>query len=215
MCEGSPKADQWRNVSAVLVVVLYNTSQVDGVIPDVEAPCPKRGSRAAKTLAKKEGIVRQRLRGHLCSQAHATQDDLDSASHVKMDRNLRSHFDTIVEHSTAVRLWAMHEISPHDVQRAQDCHSRACRSWTRMFCHLTPNFHLSEHNEPNLLRLGPFPSWWGFAFEQFNGFLKRFKVNGHVGGQLELTMMRGWMRYTLLSDLVCLLLVLGHSLMPR
>lgn len=73
-----------------------------------------------------------------------------------------------------------------------------------MFCHLTPNFHLSEHNNEDLLRPGPFPSWWGFPFEQFNGFLKRFKLNGHTGGALELTMMRGWWKYNLLSDLVCL-----------
>lgn len=202
VCEGSPKADQWRNLSAVLVVALYNAWQVDGVIPDEQAPVPRRKSRAAKTLAGKEALVRQRLYEHLSKQPDTTPDDLEAASNVKMDRNLRSHFNAALEHATAVRLWATHNITPHDAQRAQECHGRACRSWARMFCHLTPNFHLSEHNIDNILRLGPFPSWWGFPFEQFNGFLKRFKNNGHTGGQLELTMMRGWWKYTLLSDLV-------------
>lgn len=121
-----------------------------------------------------------------------------------MDRNYCHHFDTVLEHCSVIRLWATHQISPLDICRAQECHGRACQSWARMHCHLTPNFHLSEHNEPTLLRLGPLPSWWGFTMEQHNGFLKSFRHNGHTGGKLESTIMRGWWKYSLLSDLVCL-----------
>ena len=71
-----------------------------------------------------------------------------------------------------------------------------------MNCHLTPNFHLSEHNEDVILKYGPVYGWWGFPMGQHNGFLKKFKHNGHSGGELEATMMRGWVKYSLLHDLV-------------
>ena len=32
--------------------------------------------------------------------------------------------------------------------------------------------------------------------------MKKFRNNGHAGGELELTMMRGWVKYGLVSDLV-------------
>lgn len=202
MVEGSPKADQWRNLSSVLVVALYHAWQVNGAIPDEDAPHPKATSRAGQSETNKERILRERRREDISRQADATHDDLNAASLATMSRNYHDHFTAVLEHCTAIRLWAAHQISPVDIRRAQECHGHACRSWARMNCHLTPNFHLSEHNEMHLLRLGPFPGWWGFPMEQHNGFMKGFRINGHTGGQLECTMMRAWWKYSLLSDLV-------------
>lgn len=212
MSEGSPKADQWRNLGTVLVVALYHAWQVDGTIPDTDAPAPKSKTKAGRAAKRKEDLVRGRLREDIAHDQDATIDDLDAADDATMDRNYRRHFDTVTEHATAIRIWGTHEITPADVQRAQRCHGRACRSWARMNVHLTPNFHFSEHNEPALLRLGPFPGWWGWPMEQFNGFLKKVKNNGRAGGQIEGTMMRAWWKYSLLSDLVRFLTSFNPSL---
>ncbi|KAH9838969.1 uncharacterized protein C8Q71DRAFT_704413 [Rhodofomes roseus] len=71
-----------------------------------------------------------------------------------------------------------------------------------MNCHLTPYFHLATHNSEFFLRNGPSYSWWAYPYERNNGFLGRFKTNGHTGGELEATMMRGWVKCQLISDLV-------------
>ena len=71
-----------------------------------------------------------------------------------------------------------------------------------MNCHLTPVFHLAEHNEEVMLQYGPVYGWWGYPMEQNNGFLKKFRTNGHTGGELEATLMRSWVKYGLISDLV-------------
>lgn len=214
MTEGSPKADQWRNLATVLVVATYHAWQQNGVIPDTNAPRPRAKSKAASKATAKERIVQARLRELAARDPAATHQDLEDAGAMRMCRNYRAHFDTLIEHMTAIRLWATHQISPQNIRRAQACHGRACRSWVRMHAHLTPNFHLSEHNEDHLLRYGPFPSWWGFPMEQHNGFMKGFRLNGHTGGELEATMMRGWWKYSLLSDLVRVSLLCYPSIHP-
>ncbi|KAJ7018533.1 hypothetical protein C8F04DRAFT_877254, partial [Mycena alexandri] len=67
-----------------------------------------------------------------------------------------------------------------------------------MHCHLVPYFHLATHLQPQFLRHGPGPGWWTFGYERNNGFLGRFNTNGHSGGEIEGTMMRGWWKATLI-----------------
>jgi hypothetical protein len=72
-----------------------------------------------------------------------------------------------------------------------------------MHCHLVPYFHYAAvHLEPQFLKHGPGPGWWTYAYERNNSFLGRFNTNGHSGGELEGTMMRGWWKATLIQDLV-------------
>ncbi|KAJ7502210.1 hypothetical protein B0H11DRAFT_1691130, partial [Mycena galericulata] len=58
-------------------------------------------------------------------------------------------------------------------------------------CHLVPYFHLAVHLEPQYYKHCPVPSWWTYRYERNNGFLRRFSHNGHPGGEMEGTMMRG------------------------
>ena len=177
------------------------------MIPDEDAPRPIKKSKAAKAEAKKEALLANRRRGRRARDRNVALDDLISSDEEeddrsKMSRNYRSHYSAILDHSTAVRIYATRSITPTEISRAADSHSRACRAWTRMNCHLTPNFHFSEHNPEFLLAFGPPYGYWGFPMEQHNGFLKKFSHNGHGGGELEATLMRGWLKYSLISDLV-------------
>lgn len=120
-----------------------------------------------------------------------------------MDRNYLRHYNNVLELCCAIRIWAARSITPTEARRAQEAHNRACASWADMHCHLTPNFHLATHNEEAILRYGPVYGWWGYPMEQNNGFLKQMNHNGHAGGELEGTFLRGWVKYSLISDLVC------------
>lgn len=58
------------------------------------------------------------------------------------------------------------------------------------------------HLTPNILRLGPVYGWWAYPYERNNGFLGKFKHNNHTGGEIEATLMRGWIKGTLIHELV-------------
>jgi hypothetical protein len=186
----------------ILPVALYHAWQVDGEIPDEDAPKPRSSTKAAKGEARKEDLLHKRRREQLAHDAKSKHEDYKQTATLKMNRNYRRHYDNVLEHCTALRIWASRSISPEQVHRAQECHGRACRSWADMNCHLTPNFHLAEHTEPSMLRYGPLYGYWSFPGERHNGYLKRFHHNGHAGGELEATMMRGWLKYSLVHDLV-------------
>lgn len=80
MTEGSPKADQWRNLSAVLVIALYHTWQVDGVIPDEDAPHPNLTSRAGRMETAKELLLQGRRREDISRNADTSHNDLEVAN---------------------------------------------------------------------------------------------------------------------------------------
>jgi len=125
-----------------------------------------------------------------------------------MDRSLKRHYETIVEFSAAIRILSPRSISPNEVQRGCAALSRSCQSWARMGCHLTPYFHFAQHMEPQYLQLGPCYGWWVYGYERNNGWLGRTAHNGHLGGELEATMMRRWWKAKFIHDLVRIRFVL-------
>ena len=140
---------------------------------------------------------------HLTRQARETVEpanfDLDELS---MDRNYLCHFNTVIDACTAIRIWTTQVISPDEARRAQELHARACQSWLRMCCHLTPYFHLLVHGDLFIYRLGPVYNFWLYGHESNNGRLVKVNTNGHTGGELEGTMMRSWVKNILIHDLV-------------
>ncbi|KAJ7610392.1 hypothetical protein FB45DRAFT_751377 [Roridomyces roridus] len=51
-------------------------------------------------------------------------------------------------------------------------------------------FHIYDF----LLLFGPVISWWTFPFERIIGFLERINTNNHIGGELEATLSRSFLR---------------------
>ncbi|KAJ7615265.1 hypothetical protein DFH06DRAFT_1008694 [Mycena polygramma] len=51
-------------------------------------------------------------------------------------------------------------------------------------------FHIYDF----LILFGPVISWWTFPFERVIGFLERINTNSHIGGELEATLSRSFMR---------------------
>ncbi|KAJ7208732.1 hypothetical protein C8J57DRAFT_1610075 [Mycena rebaudengoi] len=200
---GSIKADQWRSQIAIFFIGLFLAWQVDGEIPDIDAPPSAANTKNAAAQASQEKLVRSRMREHLLAKnPDATADELDAIKSVTMDRSLRKHYDAIVQFTAAVRILATNSISPNEVKRGSAALERAIQSWARMHCHLVPYFHLAIHLQPQFLKHGPGPGWWTYSYERNNGFLGRFNHNGHSGGEIEGTMMRGWWKTTLIQDLI-------------
>jgi hypothetical protein len=202
--KGSVKADQWRTQISILFVAVFDAWQVDGVIPDVDAPSSAANSTNASAQAHAENLVRKRMLQDLLARNPEPSDvDLARVKTATMDRSLRRHYDALLEFTAGVRILSTRSISPNEVKRGCSALSSSVQSWARMHCHLTPYFHLAQHLEPQLLRLGPNYANWAFPFERHNGFLGRTNHNGHSGGELEATMMRKWWKIVLVQDLVC------------
>ncbi|EIW75513.1 hypothetical protein CONPUDRAFT_40076, partial [Coniophora puteana RWD-64-598 SS2] len=162
--KGSVKADQWRNLINVLFVGLYVAWQHDA-----------------------------RLRQYALAQNALTPPEvLDQLSNVKPDRNLRRHYDVLLEFTVAVRILGTREISPRDVQRGSAALSRSTQAWASMHIPLTPYWHFGQHLGEQLYKYGPTYGHWTFPYEQHNAKLLRFKHNHHKGGELECTLMRRW-----------------------
>ena len=201
---GSVKADQWRSQISVLFLALFVAWQVDGVIPDIDAPASASNTKIAAAQAASEKLVRARMLENLMTQnPNPSEEDLDRIKSAKMDRSLRRHYDVVLEFSAAICILSSQEISPNEVKRGCAALSRSVQSWARMGCHLTPYFHFAMHMEPQFLQFGLAYGWWAFSYERNNGFLGRFNHNGHSGGELEGTMMRGWWKTIFIQDLVC------------
>lgn len=95
-----------------------------------------------------------------------------------------------------------------EARRAQLYFGLCFQEYARMGCHLTPNAHIVMHLEDYIRLYGPVYGWWAYAFERMNGILGRFNTNGHTGGEVEATILRGWLKTIQLQDLVrefCLL----------
>lgn len=199
------KADQWRNLLNVLPPALFAAWQINGKIPDTDAPRPRANTKAAQAESKKENLLssrRQKERARDKNVVGVEEMQGPDEEQTRIGRSYTEHYKCVLKHCSSIRIYATRSITPSEITRAGQYHSSACRGWARMNCHLTPNFHLSEHNPTFLLAYGPPYGYWGYPMEQHNGFLKKFHHNGHGGGELEATLMRGWIKYSLVSDLV-------------
>ncbi|KAI4522475.1 hypothetical protein K525DRAFT_198782, partial [Schizophyllum commune Loenen D] len=200
---GSIKADNWKTQIVILFVALFVAWQVNGEIPASQAPLPSANTNNAKALDNQQRLVWKRmLADYQLRHPNASENSGPTFEDARMDRSYRKHYDTILEFSAALAILSSHAISPNDVKRGTAMHSRAVQAWARMHCHLTPYFHLAMHFEDQYYRFGPCTGWWAFPYERNNGFLGRFKNNGHSGGELECTMMRGWWKTTLIQELI-------------
>ncbi|KAI3998325.1 hypothetical protein K525DRAFT_214799, partial [Schizophyllum commune Loenen D] len=150
---GSIKADNWKTQILILYVALFVAWQVDGEIPDGDAPLPPANTNQAKALEAQQRLVWKRMK----AAYHLEHPDADEAAgpslaDARMDRSYRKHYDAILQFSTAVRILSSHKISPNDVKRGCGFLSRAIQAWARMHCHLTPYFHLATHFEAQFYR---------------------------------------------------------------
>ncbi|KAG2746874.1 hypothetical protein P692DRAFT_20738365, partial [Suillus brevipes Sb2] len=199
----SSKADQWRHHISVLFVGLFVAWEIDGKIPDIDAPKSRSGTKDATAFAKTEKVLRQRRLEVLLSEtANPSQEQIDQANSSTMDRFIPRHYSTILQFSVAIRILSLRSISPDEVERGCAALSRACQSWASMGCHLTPYFHFAQHLHRQLLQFGPCYTTWAFPYERNNGFLGRTNHNNHKGGELECTMMSKWWKWVLVHDLL-------------
>ncbi|KAK7025800.1 hypothetical protein R3P38DRAFT_3316414 [Favolaschia claudopus] len=189
---GSIKADQWRS----LITVLF--------IPNNDAKPSAPNTKNAAAQAQQEKLVRARMReNYLAKTSNPTEAELERINTIQMNRSLRLHYENLVQFTAGIRIISSDTISPNEVKRGCGAVQRSIRAWADMHCHLVPYFHYAAvHLEEQLLRYGPAPGWWTFPYERNNGFLGRFNHNGHSGGELEGTMMRGWWKTTLIQDLI-------------
>ncbi|KAH9854262.1 hypothetical protein C2E23DRAFT_726504, partial [Lenzites betulinus] len=212
---GAGKADQWRNFVSVLVVGLYVAWQINGCIPDRDAPLPRTSTKAAKARQRVEELLNKRRRADVAANPETTAADMEELAQLRMSRNYQEHYENTMEWATAIRIYGSQSISVQEAMRAARCHERACQTWARMFCHLVPYFHIMIHFWLWVLLLGPVYAWWTYAYERNNGFLSRLRHNGHTGGELEGTMMRGWTKVMLIYELIEHLESLGANKTPQ
>ncbi|KAJ7429428.1 hypothetical protein B0H11DRAFT_2265746 [Mycena galericulata] len=57
-----------------------------------------------------------------------------------------------------------------------------------------PNVHAAFHLYDFLILFGPVMSWWCFPFERLIGVLQKIKTNDQIGGEMEATILKSFMR---------------------
>ncbi|TDL13640.1 hypothetical protein BD410DRAFT_872916 [Rickenella mellea] len=201
---GSAKADQWRTHISVLFVGLFIAWEEDGEIPDRDAPIAAANSKIAQSQERVAKLLQSRLLERLkATNENPSAEAYAEIKRARSDRNLRHHYDVLLQFSAAIRILSSRTISPEDAKRGCNLLSQSCQRWAEMNCHLTPYFHLAAgHFLEQFLWLGPCYGWWAYAYERHNGDLGKFNHNGHGGGELECTMMRAWWKSVQIHDLI-------------
>jgi hypothetical protein len=188
-------------LSTTLTVVAW---EVDGKLPDIDAPKSRPSTKQATALAKIEKVMHQhRLETLLSETENPTDKQLDLLNTSTMDQSIPHHYGAILEFSAAIQILSSRSISPKKVNCDCAALSKACQSWAHMGCHMTPYFHFTQHLHHQLCQFESCYATWAFPNECNNGFLGRTNQNNHKGGELECTMMRKWWKWVLVHDLVC------------
>lgn len=78
--------------------------------------------------------------------------------------------------------------------------------------HLVINHHMAMHYLQMIKLFGAVYAWWLFMFEQFNGMLKKVKINGKDGGWSEQTLLQNWVMTHLIYELLLSLPKDAHPL---
>lgn len=186
----------------VLIPGLYAAWQINGQIPNCDAPNPRASTKAACGHASVVELLNKRRRTNVASNSETTLADMEELAQLQMDCNYCRHFKTTMEWAVALQIYGSQSITVQETMRAANCHERACQTWARMFCHLVPYFHILMHLWMWVLMLGPVYGWWTYPYERNNRFLVKLRHNGHTGGEIEATLMRGWTKAILIFELV-------------
>ena len=168
--------------------------------PAANAPKPRPQTKAAKKETHTDRLLGKRRKKN---GARHADTDLDEEDDTGPSRNYFDHYQNCLRFCAGIRIMIAQSISPAEGQRGQNFFSQAFQSWAAMNCHLTPNFHRSMHLLEYILTYGPVYGWWVFCYERFIGTLGKFNTNGHGGGEIEGTLMRGWWKLIRCQELVC------------
>lgn len=186
---------------------MYQAWQVDGQIPS--DPAPRASSRANVTRSTTR--LNDLGRARRLKYVEATVADYDTdyrnellleAEELECDRTYAKHYDAVCNFVAGASILLRQSISPRDAARAEAYFGRSFRAFATMGCPLTPNFHTTMHLRGKVLKYGPVYGWWAYPFERMNGVLGRFNLNGHAGGEIEATMLRGWLKSARIQELV-------------
>ncbi|KAI0039529.1 hypothetical protein FA95DRAFT_1460227, partial [Auriscalpium vulgare] len=201
---GSGKADEWRSLISILFIAVFAAWNVDGEIPDTDAPSSASNTNAAKAQKATSARLRARRVEFLEARVeNPTEEDYERARSKKTSRNYREHYEALLKFTVAVRILSAESISVNDVERGTQLLCEAFQMWAAMGCSLTPYCHLMTHIKSQYLRLGPIAyTTAAWAYERNNGDLKKVHHNGHTGGELEATMMRAWWTRVRIVDLI-------------
>ncbi|KAF8324605.1 uncharacterized protein EI90DRAFT_3146837 [Cantharellus anzutake] len=196
---GRVKADEWRNLAAILFIALYASWQEDGMIPNEEAPLPSHQNlTVAKSMIAQAKLVQKRRQKFLASLNIARNQDGNNPSPPSPRRNYARHYNNVL------KVWTQSG-SISDYMRAHACLVQAFQDWAAMGCHLVPYCHIALHMLEGLRCNGPVYATWCFGPERHNRILANVNHNGHGAGELESTMARAWLKMQLLQELVRLL----------
>lgn len=190
---GKLKAEQWRTLSHVLHVGLFEAWRVGDTIPDGDLP---RGGRNTKIYAYQQTmartVCRDRRRVHV--DQGGDEDWMPQLDDCASSRNLPDYYKNIMCYLVALRILFNYAINRRDLEFAQQLLWRVATTFTRMNVNLTPSFHYMMHVEEHVLRFGSLYGTWTNAFERANRVLINTNNNGHGSGALEATMARGFLK---------------------
>ncbi|EKM61708.1 uncharacterized protein PHACADRAFT_82948, partial [Phanerochaete carnosa HHB-10118-sp] len=90
-----------------------------------------------------------------------------------------------------------------DLERAKELFQNYLDGFFKMHPkHIKPNIYYSTHIFDQIPDYGPMYGFWTYLFERLNNILKGYSVNGHGGGELEVTFFRKFSRQVKLRSML-------------
>ncbi|CAE6494534.1 unnamed protein product, partial [Rhizoctonia solani] len=187
------KAEQWKHIAIILPAALFEAWRDGDLIPNTFIPHGGRTSRIYKFQKLHAAqLLRNRVLVHR-DRGGMPRDDPKELSCVAI-RNRRLIYATICRYLVARSGLVRHKITRDGITTSQRLLRQVGRDLTRMNYQVTPNLHTALHLEEGILQYGSLYGFHTAPFERANRVLININNNGHIGGAVETTMARGWLK---------------------
>ncbi|EUC56821.1 transposase family Tnp2 protein [Rhizoctonia solani AG-3 Rhs1AP] len=194
------KADQWKLATRLVFVPLYMAFRLGDVIPNACVPRGNKSSTGAKNQTSRAKALHRERQKHYATIGRP--QDCPRVEDCFPSRNLRFHYKQVLSYSIATGTLDKRTVTPAEIEFGAQLLETICIDYAENNIPLPPNFHMMMHLEEPMLKYGSLYNSHVWALERANGVLSGMKHNGHSGGELEGTLMRGWWGIANLQNLI-------------
>ncbi|GJE84480.1 hypothetical protein PsYK624_005560 [Phanerochaete sordida] len=189
---GNLTSDEWKALLLVYCPI---------VIPFIwEEWAEVADTEHQRKLATWEKNERARQRRN---KARAEGDDPEPKQPKPTPRMQSQDADNFLSLAAAMKILLARTIDVKDLPRARELLQDYLDGFLKMHPdHVKPNHHYVTHTFDQIPDYGPVYGFWTYLFERLNKVLKGFSVNGHAGGELEVTFFRQFHRQAKLQSML-------------
>lgn len=153
------KAEQRKNITSVLHILLFKVWKVSNTIPDSHIPRGNKGSKHCNEQEQQAGLLLAQ-----CLLVHINQEDKEenrpTLASCAASQNARAYDQNILLFVVTISILSSHQITLNKLEFAQHLLEHLAISLTQMNIHLSPMLHYAIHIAPFVLKYGSMYNTW-------------------------------------------------------